>query len=64
MKKAFGGKSNNGDFNEALHCAIQAAKDGLKTDYITWELKTTRGENGGFVQVDNLTVTILATPPD
>ena len=59
----FEGTSTVGDFHEALATAIAEAKRGLTTDYIEWKLKVTRGENGGVVLKNHLTVTIEARGP-
>jgi hypothetical protein len=56
----FEGTSNQGDFNEALQNAIAAAKDGLTTSFVTWKLLDVSGQNGGFVGVNDLTVSIEA----
>jgi hypothetical protein len=50
--------------NEALNIAINAAKESLRASYVVWDLVETHGDNGGTVQVDNLTVTISASVPD
>ena len=59
----FEGTSQNGDLHEALAGAIRKAKNDLTTDHITWTLEKVSGENGGFVQVNNVTVTISAKGP-
>ena len=64
MPRKISGTSLNGDLNEALHIAIKAAKESFPTDYVVWDLVEVHGDNGGIVQVDNLTVTISASGPD
>jgi len=60
MKQEFSGTSNNGDF----HGALAKAKLGLgPTDYVTWRLRDVRGENGGAVLLNKLTVRIKARGP-
>ena len=58
--RKFKGTSKNGDIQEALAIAIAAAKDGLKTDLVRWTLEEVSGEDGGFVLVTDVTVTINA----
>ena len=59
----FEGTSNQGDFTEALQNAIAAAKDGLSSTLVTWKLLEVSGQNGGFVGVNELTVSIQADVP-
>lgn len=59
----FEGKSTNNDFQEALEAAIAAAKEGLTTELVVWQLEKVSGENGGFVPVRDLTVSIHAQVP-
>jgi uncharacterized protein YecT (DUF1311 family) len=63
-QRFFEGISEKGDFQEALADAIQKAKNSLKTDFVTWKLGEILGENGGFVGVNCLKVSITASPPD
>jgi len=56
----FEGTSKNGDIQEALAEAISAAKSGLTTDFVRWQLEQLFGEDGGFVLVQNVTVRIHA----
>ena len=58
----FEGQSSNGLLQEALTNAISLAKETMHTDFITWEIQNINGENGGFVQVNILKVTIIAQP--
>ena len=44
----FSGTADNGDFNVALRLAIEAAKEGLGADLVTWILLLVYGANGGF----------------
>ena len=60
----FSGTSQNGNFNEALTEAIGLAKQSLTTDFVTWRLLETTGENGGFRHKNELTVTIRARGPE
>ena len=62
--KIFEGLSEKGNFQEALFQAIQKAKEQFKTDFVTWKLNEISGEDGGFVNVTRLTVSINANPPD
>ena len=59
----FEGKSTNGNIEEALEAAIAAAKGGLHTDLVVWQLEQVSGENGGFVGVRDVTVSIHAQVP-
>lgn len=59
----FEGTSKNGDIQEALAAAIDAAKDGLRTDFVRWRLEELSGEDGGFVLVRDVTVRIHARSP-
>ena len=56
----FSGTSKTHDFHEALDAAIAAAKAGLGTNLIHWTLVGMSGEDGRFVQVHDLTLTIHA----
>lgn len=56
----FIGNSKNGDIAEALQEAIQAAKEGLQSSLITWRLDDIIGKSGGFVELNELTVKIVA----
>jgi hypothetical protein len=56
----FSGTSKKGDIQDALTQAIETAKAKLTTDLVQWKLVTIEGENGGFVEEANLTVTIDA----
>ena len=63
----FSGTSKNGDFQEALSSAIQAAADELGKGgadiRITWHLLLVSGVNGGFAGQNDLTVEIAAAAP-
>ena len=59
----FEGTSDQGDFTEALQNAIAAAKEGLTSTLVSWKLLEISGQNGGFVQVNELTVSIQAQVP-
>lgn len=59
----FRGTSTNGDFHEALNNAIAAAKVGLPSELVIWQLQDVSGQNGGFLPVTDLTVTIRAQRP-
>ncbi len=59
----FSGTSENGDFHEALNIAVQNAKEGLETDYITWDQLRLYGENGGYIPGNRLTVEVYAKSP-
>lgn len=61
MKQTFEGTSTNGNIQEALDNAIFNAKETLHTDYVVWEMQKISGEDGGFVLVRNLTLTISAS---
>ena len=62
-RDVFEGKSSNGDIQEALAAAIAAAKSGLTTDLVVWQLDEVSGEDGGFVGVRDVTVKIHAQVP-
>ena len=61
----FSGTSKNGDFQEALSSAINAAEEGLSgagTDImINWHLLLVSGVRGGIAGLNALTVEIVAT---
>lgn len=58
--RVFAGTSSSGDLQEALQHAIDAAKAKLNTDVIRWKLESISGANGGFSEVDTITVSIYA----
>lgn len=60
-KSSFDGTSRNGDINEAILMAIQAAKTELRTDYVEYSLNAVKGKHGGFVIVNEITVQIDIT---
>lgn len=60
---SFTGKSKSGNLTEALRDAINQAKDSLHTDFVTWKIEKITGSNGGFTQVNEISVTITASPP-
>jgi hypothetical protein len=57
------GTADNGDINVALRLAIDAAKEGLGAELVTWTLLVVSGANGGVVGQNDLTVEIEATVP-
>ena len=61
----FSGTSKNGNFQEALDSAIQAAADKLSGGgadiRITWHLLFVSGVRGGIIGQNDLTVEIFAT---
>jgi hypothetical protein len=59
----FEGASKSGAIQEALANAIIAAKDGLRTDFVTWRLEELSGEDGGFAMVRNIIARIHARSP-
>ena len=59
----YSGTADNGDFNIALRLAIDAAKEGLGSDFVTWVLLVIYGANGGVVGQNDLTVEIEASVP-
>lgn len=59
MKKGiFKGTSTIGSIEEAITNAIDAAKQGLNSELVTWKLDTIGGENGGIVGVNTITVSL------
>jgi hypothetical protein len=58
----FTGTSENGDFQEALKYAIDAAQaaSGGADIIIKWRLDNVTGENGGLLPINKLHVTIQA----
>lgn len=60
----FIGTSKNGDFAEALAEAIATAKNQIPTDHVTWKLIEVSGQDGGFVLVRELAVTIEVFLPN
>ena len=59
----FSGTSNNGNFEEALHQAIETAKGKLGSEAVKWTLLLVSGLNGGIIPQDDLTVEIEASAP-
>ena len=59
----YSGTADNGDINVALRLAIEAAKEGLGSDFVTWTLLRASGANGGFAGQNDLTVEIEASVP-
>ena len=59
----FEGISDQGDFNEALKNAIDAAHEGLKVWKVEWRLEELSGVHGGYTPPRNrITVKIHARP--
>jgi hypothetical protein len=59
----YSGTADNGDINVALRLAIEAAKEGLGSQLVTWTLLVVFGSNGGVVGQNDLTVEIEAHVP-
>lgn len=63
----FSGTSNNGNFQEALDSAIQAAAEELGEGgadiMINWHLLVVSGAQGGIAGLNALTVEIVAAVP-
>jgi len=59
----FSGKSERGDFQEALQVAMATALQQLQTDFIHYKVLTIEGTQGGFVLENIMTVTIEAEGP-
>ena len=59
----YSGTADNGDINVALRLAIDAAREGLGSELITWTLLLVYGANGGVVGQNDLTVEIEASVP-
>ncbi len=59
----YSGTADNGDINVALRMAIDAAREGLGAELITWTLLLVYGANGGVVGQNDLTVEIEASVP-
>jgi hypothetical protein len=57
------GTSDTQDFNLALKLAVEAAKEGLGSDFVVWTLLVVSGANGGFAGQTDLTVEIEASVP-
>ena len=57
------GTADNGDINVALRLAIEAAKEGLGSTFVTWVLLVVHGANGGIANQNDLTVEIEASVP-
>lgn len=60
----FEGISKRGDFLEALSDAIEKAKQQLKTDCVKWKLSEIFGENGGFIGINCVKVSVIAVKSD
>ncbi|MEW5058386.1 MAG: hypothetical protein AB1Y25_12280 [Cycloclasticus sp.] len=56
----FNGTSKNGDITEALNIAIQAAKEGLTSSYVEWNIQDISGKYGGTVLQTEISVSIKA----
>ena len=60
-EQQFKGISDQGDFNEALKNAINAAHESLQAHKVAWRLEELSGVHGGFTPPRNrITVTIRA----
>ena len=59
----YSGTAHDGDFNQALRLAIEAAKEGLGSTLVRWTLLVTFGSNGGVAGENDLTVEIEASVP-
>lgn len=59
----FSGTADNGDINVALRLAIEAAREGLGAELVTWILLVVHGANGGVAGQNDLTVEIEASIP-
>ena len=59
----YSGTADNGDINVALRLAIEAAKEGLGSSFVTWTLLLVYGASGGFANQNDLTVEIQASVP-
>jgi hypothetical protein len=55
------GTADNGDINVALRLAINHAKEGLGSDFVTWILLLVYGASGGVVGQNDITVEIEAS---
>lgn len=62
-KHLYVGSSSVGNIAEALDAAIALAKKSIPTDTVKWHLVSLDGLNGGFTEVNSISVTIRATPP-
>jgi hypothetical protein len=62
-ERLYSGRSETGDFGEALSKAIQAARTGLNTNFFTWRLHHVSGSVGGFVNARDVSVSIAAGKP-
>jgi hypothetical protein len=54
----FEGTSNEGDLQEALEKAIDAATNELKQNFVRWKLDEVSGSRGGITGATEITVTI------
>lgn len=59
----FPGTADSVDINAALRLAIQAAKEGLGSDFVVWTLVKVSGADGGAGDQSDLTVEIEASVP-
>lgn len=59
----YSGTAHDGNFNEALRLAIEAAKEGLGSTLVRWTLLVVFGSNGGTAGENDLTVEIEASLP-
>lgn len=58
--KYYEGRSDTGDFQEALSNAIAAAMQDLKTDLVSRAIQEVSAQRGCFVNVNHITVVIHA----
>jgi len=56
----FQGTSPNGNLTDAINEAVVNAKEALESDYIEWTMEKIKGKNGGFVLLNEITITIKA----
>lgn len=63
LDRLYSGSSATGNFSDALDAAIQSAKQLILTDYVSWEITSISGKNGGFANTNIITVIIRAAGP-
>jgi hypothetical protein len=60
----FTGTSEDGDFQEALEYAIEAAQGSSSKELVKWRLDNVTGEKGGITGANILKVTIQKLDPE
>lgn len=57
------GHSDNGKIEDAIFEATAKAKNELQSTLVFWELKSLKGQSGGWSQIEKFEVEIIASRP-